>query len=859
MSPPRTSRRSLQTGTARLPGDIGGFWQTPVPELLATLGVTGEGLSSAEARERLARFGPNALDESRRLLGFLEPVRRVLNPLILILLSAALVSGIVGEVVNAVVISVMVSASIGIDVYQTRRSAEAARRLRQRVESRATVKRDGSWTDIPFNGVVPGDRLHLRAGDIIPADARILTSGYLLVDEAAFTGESVPVEKEPADSVQASRAADAANSVFMGTVVAGGSAEALVVRTGSETAYARIAGQLSVEQPQTAFDRGLRGFGLLIARTVAVLVVFVLAVNLIEHRAFLDSLLFAIALAVGLTPEFLPMILTVTQAEGALHMSRSKVIVRELAAIQNLGNLDVICSDKTGTLTEGRMAVERAVDIEGEDSPRVRRLAYWNAALQTDIRSPFDEALVSGPESYDDEIVRVGELPFDFERRRLSVAVSAADQRFLITKGAPESVLDVCGSLRTPGGVADLDDAARFAARALMEDLGSRGMRVLGVATVALVERPALSLEDEKGMTIEGFVAFSDPPKEGVGEVLRALEDDGIRLKVLTGDAEAVTAHVCEVIDFPRSGRIVTGTEVAAMDDAALAETLDTCNVFARVAPDQKLRIIRGLQKQGHVVGYLGDGINDAPSLRAADVGISVEGAVDVAREAAQIVLLEKSLGVLHIGVVEGRKVFGNVMKYIMMGTSSNFGNMLSMAGAVLFLPFLPLLPSQVLLNNALYDFAQISIPTDRVDDETLRRPRGWDLRFIRDFMIVFGPISSLYDFLTFYVLRSLFHADEKLFHTGWFIESLATQTLVIFVIRTMGNPLRSRPGIPLAATVIAIVAVGALIPWTFVAGPLGFVHIPLGFGAFVLAAVATYLLIVQSVKHVFVRFHPYA
>ena len=832
------------------------FWSADLPDLLASLKTDGSGLSVTDARQRLLRFGPNEVERVSRFGGFLTVLRRAINPLVLILLVASIVSAAVGELVNATIIALMVLFSTAIDVYQTHRSNDAAKRLRRRVETRATVLRDGLWTEVAARAVVPGDRIQLRSGDIVPADGRVLDATYLLLDESSFSGESLPIEKLPAATVESETPTGALNAVFMGTVVAGGSGEVLIVNTGGATAFAGIARSLQRAAPETAFDRGLRGFGLLIARTVFVLVIFVLIVNLIDRRTFLDSLLFAVALAVGLTPEFLPIIVSVTQAEGALKMARSKVIVRQLAAIQNLGNMDVICSDKTGTLTEGKMALSRALDPDGNESDSVRLLAYLNARFQTGIRSPFDEAITAMPVSGAESFRRLGELPFDFQRRRLSVLVESDDERLLITKGAPESVLAVCTSVATPGERLPLDGELRRRLTDLIDRLGAEGFRLLGVAARRLPDGQPVRPGDEAEMTFAGVTAFSDPAKPGIGEVLARLRGDGIRLLVLTGDAEAVTRHVCEEIGLPVDG-IIVGEMLAALDDDGLGAELQRSSVFARVSPDQKLRIIRALQKQGHVVGYLGDGINDAPSLHAADVGISVAEAVDVARDAAQIVLLEKSLSVLHEGIVQGREVFGNVMKYIMMGTSSNFGNMLSMAGALLFLPFLPLLPSQLLVNNALYDIAQISIPTDTVDEAMVRKPRGWNMRFIRDFMLVFGPISSAYDFLTFFVLRHFFHADERLFHTGWFVESLATQALVIFVIRTTGSPFRSRPSLFLAATVILVVAIGAFLPWSPLGHTLGFDAPPAGFVAFVAGAVASYLVLVEVVKRVFFRLHP--
>jgi len=783
-------------------------------------------------------------------------LRHLFNPLALILLIASGISAALGEIVDATIIALIVAFSAAVDLFQMRRSQAAAEQLRHRVEMHTSVLHDGVWIDTPARLLVRGDRIRLSTGDIVPADARVVVASSFYVDEAAFTGESLPVAKVVTDAVASTEAATVANAVFMGTIVTGGSGEVVVARTGRETTYSHLAERLQKVIPDTAFDRGLRGFGLLIARTVVVLVLFVLLVNIASGRDAFQSLLFAVALAVGLTPEFLPMILTVSQAEGAMQMARSKVIVRRLSAMQNFGGLDVLCSDKTGTLTEGRMQVSSVVDACGTPSERAHRYSYINAATQAGLRSPFDEALTASVPPNLGAFTKVGELPYDFERRRLSVVVDTEGKRRLITKGAPESVLEVCRSVREPAGPVPLDNTWRAAINLQMEKLGESGFRVLGVATRVLAATAAPGPEAEGDLTFEGLVAFSDPARGDVAEVVRALREDGIQLKILTGDAASVTRHVCDAIGLADE-RIMTGDELDRVSDRQLPPVLDRVDVFARVSPEQKLRVIQALQRQHRVVGYLGDGINDAPSLRAADVGISVSGAADVAREAADVILVEKSLSVLHNGIMEGRKSFGNVIKYIMMGTSSNFGNMLSMAGAAVVLPFLPMLPPQVLLNNALYDLSQVAIPVDRVDAALVQKPHQWDMRFVRDFMLIFGPISSLYDFLTFFVLLKFFHANAVLFHTGWFVESLATQTLVVFVIRTVGNPLRSRPSLALTGTVAVVVAVAAVLPFTPLARPLGFTAPPFPFILFVTGAVVTYLALVELAKRIFYRYHP--
>jgi Mg2+-importing ATPase len=846
----------------RPPGgrDDAPFWCLTLATQLERLATDGEGLSDEEAAQRLERIGANEPAAGSRLATIRSALPWVLNPLNIILLCASGISIALGQVVDAAVITLMVVLSVGIDALQARRSRLAAERLRRRVEVRASVRRAGVWQDLSLRLLVPGDRIRVSAGDIVPADARLLASTSLYLDEAAFTGESLPVSKRQSDDVLDRSPDGATNAIFMGTVVTGGSGEAVVARTGAETTYASIAARLQSAVPPTAFDRGLRDFSTLIARTIACLVVFVIAVNLISGRDPFESLLFAVALAVGLTPEFLPMILTVTQAEGAMRMARAKVIVRQLSAIQNFGSIDVLCSDKTGTLTEGSMRVDRALDTGGAPSESVRLFAYLNAATQTGLRSPFDEALIAAAPAQTalPGYRKLGEIPFDFDRRRLSVVLDLGGRPTLVAKGAPESILGVCRWVAAAGIEAPLQDGWLERIDALVQALGDGGFRLLAVATRTLPVGHEPAPADEHELTFQGLIAFSDPLKPEVAAVVEALRRDGIRLKIISGDAEAVTRHVCAGIGFPNP-EVATGEQLERFTDAELERLAEDVDIFARIAPEQKLRLIQSLQRRGHVVGYLGDGINDAPSLRAADVGISVAGAVDVARDAARVVLLEKSLAVLHDGVIEGRKSFGNVMKYIMMGTSSNFGNMLSMAGAVLFLPFLPLLPPQVLLNNWLYDLSQMALPADRVDANLVQKPRHWDVRFIRDFMLIFGPISSLYDFLTFFALRHFFHAGPELFHTGWFVESLATQVLVVFVIRTAGSPLRSRASPVLVAMALAVVGVAFALPFSPLSEPLGFVAPPLHFMLFVVAVVVAYLTLVEVVKRIFYRYHPLA
>jgi Mg2+-importing ATPase len=803
------------------------------------------GLTTAEATRRLGQYGPNDPAPRKQRSHLTELLLQFANPLVAILLFASVVSAFVGELVNAAIIVVIVSLSVALNFIQTFRSQRAADHLRATVAPTATARRDGAFVEVHRVDVVPGDVIHLCAGDLVPADARLLSARDLHVQQSALTGESMPVEKEfvAGDTTDATM-------VLLGTAVVSGTATALVLATGAQTAFGDIATRLRTRPPDTEFDRGIKQFGALITKAVFGLVLFILVVRIGTHRSAFESLLFAVALAVGLTPEFLPMITSVTLARGAVAMAKHKVIVKHLSAIQNLGSIDILCSDKTGTLTRGVMSFESSCDALGQPAEAALFFAHLNSKFETGIRSPLDTAILeqSAPAGVD-AYSKVDEIPFDFERRRVSIVVERAGERSLIAKGSPEGVL-ACATTYASGGAADLPltPEARAKCCATYEALSARGFRVLAVATRAVPEAAAYGARDEEELRLVGFVAFADPPRQGAKEALASLARDGVNVKILTGDNELVTRHVCAEVGLDVR-RMVLGSELEAMNDLALPQVAERTTVFARLSPAQKNRVILALKHRSHVVGYLGDGINDAPSLHSADVGISVASAVDVARDAADIILLEEGLQVLHRGILEGRRAFGNVTKYLLMGTSSNFGNMFSMAGASAFLPFLPMLPTQILLNNLLYDLAQITIPTDNVDAEVVRRPQRWDIRTIRNFMLIIGPISSLYDFLTFFVLLRVFHAGEILFHTGWFVESLATQTLVLFVIRTPRNPLTSRPSWQLAVTTVAIVIVGIILPFSPLAGLLGFEPLPGRYFLFLMVATFTYLGLVELAK----------
>ena len=817
-----------------------------------------EGLTKREAEERLRQFGPNDPSPPKHGALFFELLLLLVNPLIIILLIACIVSIVVGQRTDAAIIFVIAMLSVAINFVQTYRSERAIRQLREHVCLTASVLRDEKWQEARREDIVPGDLVRLAAGDLVPADGQLLEAHDLYVQQAALTGESMPVEKEAAAaSDTAAKTADSPNLVFLGTSVVSGTAIARVTATGSRTSFGLISVKLRERTGETEFERGLRQFGMLIMRAVLFLVLFILVVRVALHKDAFESFVFAVALAVGLTPEFLPMITSVTLGRGAIRMAKEQVIVKHLPAIQNFGSIDVLCSDKTGTLTIGVMTLQSAVDALGQAADHPMALAFLNSKFDTGIRSPLDTAILQNERHDLDGYVKCDEIPFDFNRRRLSVVVERtegdATKRLLITKGAPEGIVALCSSYEVEGQDRVFDSQAREHTKNVYERLCEQGLRVLAVGFRPVDRRGGFSPEDEHSLVLAGFLAFADPPSPDVATVLAQMSRDGIEVKILTGDNELVAKHICTQVGL-QNPNIVLGSEIDTMTEPALGHITEKTNVFARVSPMQKLRILRALRQRGHVVGYIGDGINDAPSLHAADVGISVATAVDVARDAADIILLRPGLAVLHRGIIEGRRASANVLKYLLMDTSSNFGNMFSMAGASLFLPFLPMLSTQILLNNFLYDSAQIMIPTDNVDAEYLRRPQRWDVRLIRNFMIFIGPISSIYDFLTFYVLLHFFHASETLFHTGWFVESLATQTLVLFVIRTAGNPLRSRPSTWLTLNTLAIVFVGVLLPFSPLSRLLGFTPLPLPFFLFLAVSTLTYLLLVEIAKRRFFR-----
>jgi Mg2+-importing ATPase len=796
------------------------FWALSPEEALAAVGSRAAGLSSAEAAARLRQYGENRLAHARRDSDLALLLRQLGNPLVLLLVGAAVISLAVHETHDAAIILMIVFASALLGFWQERGAARAVERLLALVAVRASVVRDGAPHEVAVEEVVPGDVVALSAGSLVPGDCRLLEAKSLFVDEAALTGETYPAEKRPEAVPGDTPLARRTSALFLGTHVVSGTARAVVVRTGRRTEFGRVSERLAARPPETDFELGLQRFGYLLVRVTGALVFGVFAVNILFHRPVFETFLFALALAVGLTPELLPAIVSLNLSRGARRMAQAKVIVKRLDAIESFGSMDVLCSDKTGTLTEGKVRLCSALAMDGSESARVLALAAVNAGFESGFANPIDQALREAAPAALAGWRKIDEVPYDFLRKRLSVlAERAADgSRWLITKGALAQVLAVCARAETAGGETVPLEEVRDAIQRRFEELSDSGLRTLGLAIRRLEgEAPAAAtLDAEADMTFSGFVSFYDPPKPGVEHTLAELRAAGIAFKVITGDNRQVALRLARLVGI-ENPVAVTGPELRRMSDAALPLRAAEADVFAEVEPNQKERIILALRKAGHGVGFLGDGINDASALHAADVGISVDSAVDVAKEAADLVLLERDLGVLVEGVREGRRTFANTLKYIFITTSANFGNVVSMAGASLFLPFLPLLPTQILLNNFLSDFPAMALGADRVDPELVEKPQRWDIGYIRRFMVVFGAISSAFDFLTFWVLLSVLRASPERFRSAWFLESVLTELLILLVIRTRRPLFRSRPGRAVTVATAAVVALSfaaLYVPW---------------------------------------------
>ena len=831
-------------------------WRETAAGLLTLLETQPAGLSSAEARLRLARFGPNDAANVKRTPLWMRFLARFGNPLIVILLIASLVSAATGDIASFAIIFFIVILSIVFDFIQEVRAQNAVEALRRSVAVQATVRRDGTRVSLPIHDLVPGDIAELIAGDLVPADSRVLESRDLYVNQALLTGEPYPAEKQAGDTAAgAENPAGASNAVFAGTSAISGTATILICRTGSRTALGHLATSLAGKPPATAFAMGIRRFGLLIMRFTVLMVLFVLVVNIAFARPMLESLMFAVALAVGLTPELLPMIVTVTLARSAIRMAKQKVIVKRLSAIHDLGAMDVLCTDKTGTLTEAAIALTRTTDGRGKDSSHAFTYAYVNSQFESGMKSPLDAAILAARTLDIAPFRKIDEVPFDFERRRVSVLVEHDGKRRLIVKGAPEDLLRLSSHYQDADGAEKpLDAATRAVFQTTLSGFGGQGFRALGIASrLAGSGSTTAAVTDESDLVFAGYAVFLDPPKASAGATIRAMAEAGITVKVLTGDNELVSRHVFAEIGVPVLG-VLNGDTLEQLSDEALIGQLPWVNLFCRVNPQQKHRVLLALKRMGHVVGFMGDGINDAPALHAADVGISVDGAADVARAAADLILLEHDLSVVRDAVAAGRATVRNVSKYVLMGASSNFGNMFSMAGATLILPFLPMLPIQILLNNLIYNVSEIAIPFDNVDPESIVAPVKWDIGLIERFMLVFGPVSSVFDFLTFYAMLSVFGAGESLFQTGWFIESMTTQTLVVFCIRTRRVFFRSNPARFLIAANLGAVALAIVLPLAGWGRWFGFVPPPPLFFVFLIGATLAYLALVEAAKVVFYR-----
>lgn len=837
------------------------FWSLAADKVMEALQASPQGLTTEEAEKRLKEYGPNRLKPKKRSDPLTLFVGQFKSPIILLLLFAALISVYLDDVADSSIIFIIVFISGSLGFWQEFSATNAVEKLLRMVEVKTHALRDGRLQDVPFENIVPGDILVLTAGDGIPGDCLLLETRDLFVDEATLTGETYPVEKSVGALAPDTLLSGRTNSLFMGTHIVSGKAKAVVVRTGADTEFGKISEHLKYKKPVPEFERGVKNFGYLLMEVTSVLIISIFAINVYFHRPVLDSFLFAMALAVGLTPQLLPAIISINLATGASRMATEKVIVKQLSSIENFGSMNVLCSDKTGTITRGIVQVYSALGIDGNENEKVALYAYLNSFFESGFSSPIDEAVRNYRKPDVSAYKKLDEVPYDFIRKRLSILVAKDGSNLMVTKGALQNVMDICSKVECSEGILDMPEAVGR----IMEQynkLSSQGFRTLGVAYRDMGSVSVISKDDEHDMTFAGILVLFDPPKPGVIDAIKELAKLGVTLKVITGDNRLVAAYInkdiCSAAEAELGGicntRVVTGSEMNNMSDEALMHVASEVSVFAEVEPNQKERIILALKKAGNVVGYMGDGINDGPALHAADVGISVDSAVDVAKEAAEIVLLEKDLGVLAKGVREGRVTFANTLKYVFMATSANFGNMFSMAGASLILPFLPLLPTQILLTNLMTDFPEMTIATDNVDPELVDRPRRWNIDFIRKFMVTFGILSSVFDFMTFGVLIFLLHASVLQFRTGWFMESVVSATMVVLVIRTRKPFFRSRPGKYLLLATVAIIIVTVLVPYTPLAYAFQFQPLSPYFLVAMFAIVGIYVAMAEATKKLFYK-----
>jgi len=825
-----------------------------------------EGLSEAEAGSRLKKYGLNEIAREKKISVFVHLINNLKNPLVILLSVLSAVSYLTGDLRAALVILLMVVLGVVLRFYQELRADNAAEELKAMISNKAAVIREGSEKEIPLKMLVPGDLVLLAAGDMIPADIRILSAKDLFINQAALTGESLPVEKRAAAAPEdMGNPLEIDNLCFLGSNVVSGTATAAVVHTGAKTYFGSLSEDIVAERELTSFDKGINRFTWLMIRLMSIMVPVVFLINGLSKHNWLEAFLFALAVAVGMTPEMMPMIVSVNLSKGAIMMSRKKVIVKRLNAIQNFGAMDVLCTDKTGTITEGKIVLEKHLNVKGESSNRVLHYGYLNSYHHTGLKNIMDDAILAHGELEEDlqadvKYHKIDEIPFDFERKRMSVIVEdETGLNILICKGAVEEVMDCSDRVEIGGKVLPMLPDYKENAKKISRDLNAQGFREIAIAYKEMPDapdEPVYEVKDESDLVLLGFLAFLDPPKDSASEAIKQLEILNVDIKILTGDNEVVTTYICKEVGLPVEN-VLLGSQIEAMSAKELAGAVNTTTVFAKLAPNQKERIINALQSSGHVVGFMGDGINDASALKSADVGISVESAVDIAKETSDIILLDKNLKVLEEGVMEGRRVFGNIIKYIKMAASSNFGNMFSVVGASAFLPFLPMLPIQVLTNNLLYDFSQTTIPSDGVDPDWLKKPRKWEIRGIRRFILFIGPISSIFDYMTFFIMLYVFNCwnNPALFHTGWFVESIFTQTLIIHVIRTNKIPfVQSRASWPLIISSVVIVSTAAWLTVSPFAGTLGFVALPRFYWVLLAAMMVAYVFLTQMVKTWFFR-----
>jgi len=833
---------------------------------LAELGTRSEGLSAAEVEARAAQFGPNEIARDKPKSALMRLWDNVKNPLVILLTALGIVSFLTGDMRSTIVIFVMVLLGVVLRYFQEMRADSAAAKLQAMISTKAMVVRDGQDSEVPLKDVVPGDIVKLNAGDMVPADVRVLSAKDLFINQSALTGEAMPVERTAALApAEVQNPLELPNICFLGSNVVSGTATAAVICIGDKTYFGSLAASIVGERVQTSFDKGINKFTWLMLRFMAVMVPAVFLVNGISRHNWVEAFLFAMAVAVGLTPEMLPMIVTVNLSQGAIAMARKQVIVKRLNSIQNFGAMDVLCTDKTGTLTQGKIILEKYLDVHGKDSKRVLEYAFMNSYYQTGLQNLMDVAILARGQVGEElkvktDFHKIDEIPFDFQRRRMSVIVEDnANQHYLICKGAVEEIMQLSTRVEVEGEVVQVMSEHGEHRQLIVSDLNAQGFMVLAVAYKVMPgdnDEPHYTVKDESELTLLGYLAFFDPPKETAPDALEQLRKLKVDVKVLTGDNEIVTTYICRKVGVS-ADHVLLGSAIETMSDEQLADAVGTSSVFAKLVPAHKQRIIRALQGRGDVVGFMGDGINDAPALKAADVGISVDSAVDIAKESSDIILLQQNLAILAQGVMEGRRVFGNIIKYIKMAASSNFGNMFSVVGASAFLPFLPMLPVQVLTNNLLYDFSQTAIPTDQVDADWLVKPRKWAIGEMQRFILYIGPISSIFDYATFFIMLYVFHCrnNPALFHTGWFVESIFTQTLIIHVIRTNKIPfLQSSASLPLIVTSIVIVAAAAWLTVSPLAGTLGFVALPALYWVLLAIMLVCYVGLTQVVKAWFVR-----